>query len=238
MNEQKTVRYGIVGLGAWGRCYADAIGNIPGVELAAIATGNDATIAEVQAEFPGVAVFSDYRDLITRDDVDIVALVTPNHLHHPMGLDILNAGKHLLVEKPYTISIRDCDELTQLAERKKLHLAVGHQFRLSSLWGKIKKLIYEGLVGRPRYTLVELSRNPYRHGDDGWRYDINRVGNWILEEPVHFLDLARWYHESFAEPVSLYASANSIQEGYPELQDNLSAIINFSEGAHDRRHGS
>lgn len=230
MDKSQKIKYGIVGFGAWGRCYANAIAKVPDVELAAIATGDNAEIAKTQAEFPGVAVCSDYRELIARSDVDVVALVTPNHLHHRMGIDILNAGKHLLVEKPYTISISDCDELTRLAEQKKLHLAVGHQFRLSSLWGRIKTMIDDGFVGRPRYVLVELSRNPYRLGADGWRFDIHRVGNWILEEPVHFLDLARWYVEGFAEPVSLYASANSIQEGHPELQDNLSAIINFSDG--------
>ncbi|MCL2622346.1 MAG: Gfo/Idh/MocA family oxidoreductase [Planctomycetaceae bacterium] len=250
---QATVRYGIVGLGAWGRCYANAIQQscltgVPAsdVTLTAIATGKEETVAAVQAEFPDAAVVADHRNLVTRDDVDVVAVVAPNHLHYAICTDALNAGKHLLVEKPFTLTVEDCEALIRLADAKKCHLMVGHQFRLSSLWGKIKELIDDGFLGRPKYALIELSRNPYRQGDDGWRYDQKRVGNWILEEPVHFLDLACWYFEKFAQPVSLYASAN--QSGctsgtgqnagsaagstIPELYDNLSAVINFSDGSH------
>ncbi len=226
------IRYGIVGLGAWGHCYANAIQNLPDVKLTAIATGKEETVAQVQAEFPGVAIVADHKNLVTRDDVDVVAVVAPNHLHLRICTDALNAGKHLLVEKPFTLTVDDCDALVHLAEQKQRHLMVGHQFRLSSLWGKIKELIDDGFLGRPKYALVELSRNPYRQGEDGWRFDKNRVGNWILEEPVHFLDLACWYFEKFAMPVSLYASANSSQNAGPELYDNLTAVINFSDGSH------
>ena len=234
-----TIRYGIVGLGAWGRCYANAIlkrclAGVPAsdVTLTAIATGKEETVAAVQAEFPDAAVVADHKDLVTRDDVDVVAVVAPNHLHDAICTDALNAGKHLLVEKPFALTVDDCDALIQLADAKKCHLMIGHQFRLSSLWGKIKELIDDGFLGQPKYALVELSRNPYRPGDDGWRYDKDRVGNWILEEPVHFFDLACWYFEKYAVPVSLYASANSSYNAGPELYDNLTAVVNFSDGSH------
>jgi myo-inositol 2-dehydrogenase/D-chiro-inositol 1-dehydrogenase len=111
-------------------------------------------------------------------------------------------------------------------------LAIGHELRLSSLWGLVKQMIDDGFVGDPLYALVELSRNPYRLGADGWRYDIARVGNWILEEPIHFFDLARWYLSASGNPASVYAAANSSQPNHPELQDNFSAIVNFSGGAY------
>src|SRR5262249_54481713 len=69
-----------------------------------------------------------------------------------------------------------------------------------------------------------------RLGSEGWRYKIDRVGNWVLEEPIHFFDMARWYLSSAGEPVSVYARANSKQPGHPELQDNFSAVLNFPEG--------
>jgi myo-inositol 2-dehydrogenase/D-chiro-inositol 1-dehydrogenase len=92
-------------------------------------------------------------------------------------------------------------------------------------------MIDDGFIGEPRYALVELSRNPYRLGADGWRYDLNRVGDWIAEEPIHFLDLAVWYFEKYAKPVSIHASANSTDSSRPELQDNVGATIEFSNGA-------
>jgi myo-inositol 2-dehydrogenase/D-chiro-inositol 1-dehydrogenase len=93
-------------------------------------------------------------------------------------------------------------------------------------------MVDDGFVGEPLYVLVELSRNPYRLGSDGWRFDINRVGNWILEEPIHFFDLARWYLESCGPPETVYATANSRQPDHPELQDNFSAIVRFVGGAY------
>jgi len=91
-------------------------------------------------------------------------------------------------------------------------------------------MIDDGFVGEPRYALIELSRNPYRLGADGWRYDLKRVGDWIAEEPIHFLDLAAWYFEKYAKPVSVHASANSTDAGRPELQDNVGSTIEFSNG--------
>jgi myo-inositol 2-dehydrogenase/D-chiro-inositol 1-dehydrogenase len=126
----------------------------------------------------------------------------------------------------------ECDDLIRCARENGRLLAVGHEFRLSSLWGKARTMIDEGAIGDPQYALIELWRRPYRLGASGWRYDIKRVGNWILEEPIHFFDLARWYLAKAGDPVSVFARANSKQPGHPELQDNFSAIVNFPGGAY------
>jgi myo-inositol 2-dehydrogenase/D-chiro-inositol 1-dehydrogenase len=78
--------------------------------------------------------------------------------------------------------------------------------------------------------MIELWRRPYRQGSDGWRYDVNRVGDWILEEPIHFFDLARWYFAGIGEPISVYAAANGKRPEHPELHDNFSAILQFPRG--------
>jgi len=82
----------------------------------------------------------------------------------------------------------------------------------------------------PGYVNIDLWRNPYRQGSDNWRYDLRRVGNWILEEPIHFYDLARWYLGSLGEPLSIYARGNAKNAASPELHDNCSAILNFAQG--------
>ncbi len=226
------VRFGLIGFGAWGQCHADAIAKTQGAKLVAIAARSEKTCQTARETYPQAEVFSDYRQLLERDDIDIVDIVLPTHLHHETASAALSAGKHLLLEKPMAPTIQQCDELLQLAEKNDRLLAIGHELRLSSLWGKVKQMIDEGFVGDPQYVLVELSRNPYRLGADGWRFDIERVGNWILEEPIHFFDLARWYLQDQGPPETVYASANSRQQDHPELQDNFSAIVNFSDGAY------
>ena len=126
----------------------------------------------------------------------------------------------------------DCQRLVELARNKKRVLAIGHELRLSSLWGGAKRLIDQGVIGEPRHVLVELSRFPYRQGSGGWRYDLQQVGSWILEEPIHFFDLAAWYLSSSGEPTSVFARANSRQLERPELTDNVSAIVDFEHGGY------
>ncbi|QDU75400.1 1,5-anhydro-D-fructose reductase [Bremerella volcania] len=226
------LRFGLIGFGAWGKHHANAIRQTAGVELAAIAARSEASAAAAKDAYPDAVVFTDYRQMLETVDLDLVDVVVPSHLHHEIGMAVLAAGCHLLLEKPMGTSLAQCDDLLRLAQEKNLHLAIGHEFRLSSLWGKVKSLIDDGYVGTPQYALVELSRNPYRQGSDGWRYDIERVGNWILEEPIHFFDLARWYLGGNGEPQSVVALANSRQVDHPELQDNFSALVNFGGGAY------
>lgn len=227
-----TVRFGLIGFGAWGNCHSRAIAKTDDAELVAIAAKSESTCDSARNAFPDATVYSDYRELLARDDIDVVDIVLPSFLHHEVTSAALKAGKHVLLEKPMCLSVAQCDDLIQLAKNSERLLAIGHELRLSSLWCKVRELIDDGFVGDPQYVLVELSRNPYRQGADGWRYDIDRVGNWILEEPIHFFDFARWYLESSGEPISVTASANSRQTGHPELQDNFSAIVNFAGGAY------
>jgi predicted dehydrogenase/6-phosphogluconolactonase/glucosamine-6-phosphate isomerase/deaminase len=224
------VRFGLIGYGAWGSHHARVIAKTEGAELVAIAARSEASQAAARAAHPNVAVHGDYRELLRRPDLDAVSVVLPSDLHFAVGRAVLESGRHLLLEKPMALTVADCAELNALARRQGKLLAVGFECRLSRLWGKVKELVDAGAVGEPRYALIELWRRPYRQGSQGWRYDIHRVGDWILEEPIHFFDLARWYFSNAGEPETVYARANSRQAGHPELQDNFSAILDFPGG--------
>lgn len=228
---QSPVRFGLIGFGAWGKCHAEAIAKTNGAELAAVAARSGQTCAAAQQAYPLAEIYSDYHELLSHDDLDVIDVVLPSHLHHEVAAAALLAGKDVLLEKPMCLTVADCNDLNRLAEESARLLAVGHELRLSSLWGRVKHMIDEGFVGEPQYVLVELSRSQYRHGAEGWRYDIRRVGNWILEEPIHFFDLARWYLSAVGEPETIYAAANSCEVDRPELQDNFSAVMRFPGGA-------
>lgn len=223
------LRCGLIGYGAWGSHHARVIVGHPHATLLAIAARSDATCAKARQEHPSCQVLSDYRQLLELD-LDAVVVVLPSHEHYAAARAVLASGRHLLLEKPMTLSIGHCVELIELARRQQRILAIGHEMRMSSLWGKVKTMLTEGAIGEPLYALIELWRRPYRLGADGWRYDGARVGSWILEEPIHFFDLARWYFEPCGEPVSVVAQANACRIDRPELQDNFSAIVNFPGG--------
>ncbi len=225
------VRFGLVGYGAWGGHHAAAIQRTAGAELTAIAARSPATLEAAHCQHPRASCHADYHELVDRPDVDVVDVVLPSHLHHEAALAALRAGKHVLLEKPMALAMAECSDLIDCARQNHRLLAVGHELRLSSLWGKVEEMIDAGFIGQPQYALVELSRRPYRHGAEGWRFDARRVGSWILEEPIHFFDLVRWYFAGIGEPRSVYAAANARDPSRPELHDNFSAIVTFAGGA-------
>lgn len=224
------VRFGLVGYGAWGGHHARAITSVPGAELVAVAAHSEASCVKARADHPTAHIYPDHRAMLADEPLDVVAVVLPSHLHYPVARDVLESGRHLLLEKPMALSVEHCDELIRLARERDRAIAVGHELRLSSLWGRVKELIDAGAIGEPLYALIELWRRPYRLGSGGWRYDLARVGDWILEEPIHFFDLARWYFSGVGEPVSVYARANGKRPDHPELHDNFSAVVNFPRG--------
>jgi myo-inositol 2-dehydrogenase/D-chiro-inositol 1-dehydrogenase len=222
----------LIGFGAWGQHHAHAIQATEGAKLVAVAAHSDASVAQARQRYPDVDATTNYQSLVQREDLDVIDVVVPSHLHHEIAMTVLRTGKGLLLEKPMGVSLAQCDEMLDAADRHKSVFAIGHELRLSSMWGKAKAMIDEGFIGDPLYALVELSRNPYRLGSTGWRYDIARVGSWVLEEPIHFFDLARWYLEAAGDPCRIYAGASSRQKGHAELHDNFSAIMHFERGAY------
>jgi myo-inositol 2-dehydrogenase / D-chiro-inositol 1-dehydrogenase len=221
---------GLIGFGAWGRHHARAIASVPEARLVAICARSDENAAAARADYPQATIHRDVESLLRQDGLDLCDVVLPSDLHYDVSRAVLESSRHLLLEKPMTLSLADGQSLIDLARAQQRVLAVGHELRLSSLWGRVKELIDAGAIGDPQYCLIELWRRPYRLGSGGWRYDIHRVGNWILEEPIHFFDLARWYLSGAGDPVSVFANANGKQADHPELHDNFSAIVTFPRG--------
>ena len=226
------VRFGLVGFGAWGQHHAQSIASHPDAQLVAIVAPSAASRAAAQLAHPTARVFADHREMLAHTKLDLVDIVTPSHTHREIAFAALDAGCDVLLEKPMALTIEDCRAIVGHARALGRKLAVGHEFRLSSQWGEIKRRIASGVIGEPQYVLVELSRKPYRLGASGWRYDQQRVGSWVLEEPIHFFDLARWYLAGAGDPVELHAYGNSRDPARPTLYDNFSAMFKYANGAY------
>src|SRR4051812_43777350 len=137
----RTVRFGVIGYGAWGSHHARAIASVQGAELAAVAAHSDASCEKARTDHPRVPVYADYREMLARVEFDIADVVLPSDLHFHVAKDALLSGRHLLLEKPMALTLAHCDELIRLAKERNRELAVGHELRHSSLWGRVKDLI-------------------------------------------------------------------------------------------------
>lgn len=226
------VNFALAGFGSWGKLHAKSIHENPEARLVAVAAPSEASRAEAARLYPQAQIFAEAGEMIARAAFDIIDIVTPSHTHHTIALAAMRKARHVLLEKPMAITLDDCKAIVAGAEQHGVHLAVGHELRLSSQWGEIRRIIQRGTIGEPQYVLVELLRKPYRPGAGGWRYDPSRVGSWVLEEPIHFFDLARWYLESSGDPVELYACGNSRDPRRPQLFDNFSTMFKYPNGSY------
>src|SRR4051794_12217227 len=104
----KAVNFGLVGFGAWGKMHAQSIAMNGDARLAAIVAPSEASRAEARQLYPDAQVFADHWEMLAGCHVDILDIVTPSHTHREICTDALNAGKHVLLEKPMALSLEDC----------------------------------------------------------------------------------------------------------------------------------
>src|SRR5262245_13634949 len=112
------VRFGLIGYGAWGSHHARVIAQTSGAQLVAVAARSETSRAAARAAHPGTAVYADYRELLGRDDLDVVDVVLPSDLHFEVGRQVLESGRHLLMEKPMALTAADCAQLDALAQKQ------------------------------------------------------------------------------------------------------------------------
>ncbi|MCP5371267.1 MAG: Gfo/Idh/MocA family oxidoreductase [Hyphomicrobiales bacterium] len=224
------MRFGLIGYGAWGRFHARAHRNAPGGELVAITSGSEANRAEARRDHPDVKVHDSAAELLADPNVEAVDIVVANSMHADLGVAALEAGKHVLMEKPMATTAAECDRLIAAARRSGRVLSIAHDYRTSKQYVRIKELLDQGALGDPMYININLFRNQFRDGSHNWRMNAATVGSWILEEPVHFMDLILWYMEGYGDPVSVFAVGNSKDREFG-LFDNFACTVRFAGGA-------
>jgi predicted dehydrogenase len=145
------IRVGIVGCGYWGpnliRCFSEGAGTA--VEMVSDMQAD--RLAAIRRRYPGVRTTTDSRELIASPQIDAVAISTPVASHFGLATAALEAGKHVLVEKPMTATAESARRLIDAAERRRLVLMVDHTFIYTGAVRKVRELIAGGQLGKPYY---------------------------------------------------------------------------------------
>jgi len=223
------MRVGLIGYGAWGAIHAKSIKSLTNHQLVAIACKSQDTACQAQKDHPECRITTDHREVIANSDIEVVDIVVPNHLHVPFAVAALEAGKHVLLEKPMAPDIAAGDRLVEVAQESDKTISLIHELRCSEQWLWLKSAIDRGDIGSPRYILLNLFRFPYRPGKEGWRYRPEEVGSWVLEEPIHFIDLMLWYLEIIGAPTAVTAFTNPAEKN---LSQDFTAVFEFPTGAY------
>jgi predicted dehydrogenase len=214
----------LIGGGRWAAVHRNALRSAR-AELTGVLVRSEESAARLAREW-GVPVKTDLAQFLALPS-EAVIIASPNYLHAPHALAAIRAGKHVLVEKPMALDEAECARILAAAREEGRLVAVGHEMRVFSLFEEVKRRLESGAIGAPINLKLDLWRRPYRAGSGGWKSDPAKLGSTILEEPIHYLDLARWY---LGPAVQLQAWANSRQEREGSWE-NLEIRLEHSSGA-------
>lgn len=217
-----TIRVGLIGYGYASKIFhAPLIAGTVGLELAAISSSDE---SKVKADWPGVSVVADPRHLFNDPDIKLIIIPTPNDTHFPLAKAALEAGKHVVVDKPFTVTLSQARELDALAKTLGCVLSVFHNRRWDSDFLTLKALLADGALGEVAYFESHFDRfRPQVR--DRWREQAGPGSGIWYDLGAHLLDQAI---NLFGLPVSLTVDLARLRPG-AQATDYFHAMLNYPQ---------
>lgn len=225
----RPVRFAMCGAGWVARVHARAIADTPGTELVAVHNHRGATLASFAAEHPVALATTDWDAFMgaVRDGVDVAIVATPNALHAAQSTALMEAGAHVLVEKPMAVSVGEAEQMVATAERTGRALMTGHMWRFDPDARWLRAEIADGALGR-----VVRTRSLGVHtwwGPDGW-FTVRALagGGALADMGVHAIDTTR-YLLGDPRPVRVTARVGTYYGTY-DVDDTAVLLIDWDSG--------
>jgi predicted dehydrogenase len=221
---EKRLRVGLIGFGYAGNTFhAPLIRSTPGLELAAVASSDAGKVRAALGDGP--AVMSSAHALINAADIDLVVIASPNATHAALATAALEAGKHVVVDKPFTANAGEAMQLAALARERGLLLSVFHNRRWDSTTRTAQKLLASGMLGDIRYAAMHYDR--FRPQPvDRWKEDAAAGGGLWMDLAPHLLDEVLCY---FGQPLAIDADIATMRPG-ARADDGFHARLRYADG--------
>jgi predicted dehydrogenase len=224
----KTWGIGIIGCGSIADFHIKALSEIDKAKVTAVSSRSEEKARSV-AEQQGCAWYTDYTEMLKDPNVDIVSVTTSSGSHYKIGLEVLRAGKHLVVEKPAAMKAVEVAELMSTAKDCGVTLSVISQRRFEAQHQAIRQVLDDGALGR--LLLVEISLPFYRtqeyYDSADWRGTLAEDGGALMNQGIHSIDLLLWFGGPLASVIGKVAT----QTHEMEAEDIGLAILQFQNGA-------
>lgn len=189
----KPIRTAIIGTGFMGRVHLEAVQRVESVEATALAGRNKEAVERLGAAFSVPKVTTDYREVLRDHAIDAVHITTPNAQHFSMAKEALEAGKHVLCEKPLTTTIAEAEELAKLAEKRGLRNCTCHNLRYYPMVQQMRRMREAGDLGEILVVQGTYSQDWLLYDTDwNWRIDSKAGGASRVMADIgsHFFDMA------------------------------------------------
>lgn len=227
------LKFGLVGTGVGGGFIAGALRQLKeeGVaELVAVVGRRGAKTEEFARKYGAEKWYTSFDQLLSDPELEAVAISTPHYLHFPQSVAAIEAGKHVLVDKPMAVLLREADEMIARAERKGVELGVVFEYRFDPVIERVRDCVEKGRLGKLilAEAVVEWYRSHEYYAGSDWRGRwATEGGGALINQAIHTVDLMLWLMGD-AEEVWAYAGtyAHDI-----EVEDLAVAAIKFRSGA-------
>ncbi|MDW8105756.1 MAG: Gfo/Idh/MocA family oxidoreductase [Armatimonadota bacterium] len=181
------VEVGVIGYGYAGRVFhCPLIAQTEGLHLAAVSSRDPQRREQARQQW-GVRVYAQPEELLADEQVQLVVIATPHHTHHSLGKMALQAGKHVVIDKPFTLTTAEADDLLTEARQRQLLLSVFHNRRWDSDFLTVRQVVEQGILGE--VWLVESCVGRYGHSSR-WRTQREAMGSLLHDWGAHLVDQA------------------------------------------------
>jgi predicted dehydrogenase len=212
---------GVLGSGFMGGTHARAYAKLPGVKVVAVSSRGAEKGAKLASEVGAQAV-TDEMAIINDPAIEAISIALPTHLHKPFTVAALQAGKHVLVEKPFGLTVADCDEMIAAQEQSSKTLMVAHVLRFWPEYVAMVNFIHSGAVGKPLSAVA--SRLTQAPAWSTWFTNPEQSGGPVIDLMIHDLDVLNWV---FGPPTSVYARGH---ESQPGLWSHMLTTVDYGTG--------
>ena len=238
-DEKQVVRVGIVGAGFWTETmYLPALNNHSHAEVTAICGRNEERTKAFAEEHGIPHYFTNFEEMYASGLVDAIIIVTSNKTHYTMTIKALEAGLHVLCEKPLAMNVAEADAMVQKAEETGLKCLVPFTYRFMPAERYLKQLIDNGYLGKPYHLNMRYYTGYARQGNYMWRFDVEEAGAGVIGDIAsHFMYLAYWYYgeiESVMCQAGYFIERDARPDGnnnYGRSEDSSSILLQFKSGA-------
>ncbi|WP_379152665.1 Gfo/Idh/MocA family protein [Paenibacillus sp. sgz5001063] len=224
-----TIGAAIIGCGAIAPLHAKAILSLDGARLIAVADSDPEHAAQAALDY-GCEAVTDYKQLIGRTDISIIHICTPHHLHASMAVEFLQAGHHVLTEKPMAMDVPSARRMQEAAAVSKGQLGIVFQNRYNEASIRIKEIIDSRILGQLLCMkgIVTWSRSEDYYTQSSWRGKWSTEGGGVLiNQTIHTLDLLQWFG---GEITSIKGSVTTdVLNEVIEVEDTAHACILFKD---------
>ena len=231
------LRYALIGCGRISPNHLAAVqANSNHIELVAVcdlvSEKMDAVLASVGMNGVKAKKYTDYQVMLRSEELDLVAVATESGSHAAIGLDCIEAGCHVIIEKPIALSIADADRLIDAATAKGVVLCACHQNRFNKSIQKLREALDANRFGRLLHgaALVRWNRGKAYYQQAPWRGTWAHDGGALMNQCLHNIDLLRWMMGDGIDEVFAYTAR--LKHDYIEAEDLGLALVKFSNGAY------